>query len=809
MNKERKKRRGWHLQVAQGGSPHCKSGKTNRGQQKSSVLAILSAIPCTFAASMGNYKYLKKNNQTKAKSTGFSWPSIPFAWRVVAKRDGKQPPPRRQKPTIPNSSSLVTTIHNAKDSSAVEDNTPSCNSKQFLAAKSIPAVTPENSVHQDSASRTQKSDGSREKDGAKNLTLCASKEREGTKLIPSTTADIIPDEQVSNPTIAMSPRKRKRRDKSASTIEPSNRKKSQKIHQDATSCTQTSATRSTTSTSTTPTCGQENGNLPFCASKKKHGKKAISPDRYVAPKTTSNDQMTASIFLRKRKRLDTSKVDTEEPTMSKTIRRETPRLGVTLRKRTERNEWKPLQKSKQKQQHQILFSSLPQIRAGGWYWLETPKTASIKKSAAKPSRATMGEDPPIDIRRSPKSKNQTPLESFSIAKKKLQDNQRTRWYWLLEADKTGKNTLIRPRPQYRIRLRSKTVPTNFKMNCMDKNQSYFQSKSQNSEKDCNKNSHYDIFDFSSDIPAGKTGHPRLRRKKAPTIFEKDHSGRKHIKNPKDRSKSGKNGIKFENDENIAVLDSHNGNTDNANSDSYISENHNEAQAQLKKTKEWEEKFNLLVEFKKKHGTLNIPKSNNTLYHWVLDQRQRRKSLSNHQRQCLDLLGFRFQAPSVKNRNISTIHGPTEICTNPQSFLTPRHLAGEEQKEEKMWIEMYRSLVAYQKEHGTHKLSKKKEHSVLTKWVRTQRESCMDQNRIDLLRAAGIKKFSHDPKWMRRYEQLVQYKKDHGNTNVPSRYKENPSLGRWVHGQRQDCKKQDRIDLLNDIGFVWRLRDPRK
>ena len=52
--------------------------------------------------------------------------------------------------------------------------------------------------------------------------------------------------------------------------------------------------------------------------------------------------------------------------------------------------------------------------------------------------------------------------------------------------------------------------------------------------------------------------------------------------------------------------------------------------------------------------------------------------------------------------------------------------------------------------------------------------------------------------------------------VPQRYKENPSLGHWVDRQRRDYRKRkegkvspmadDRINLLEKIGFVWNVPD---
>jgi hypothetical protein len=70
-------------------------------------------------------------------------------------------------------------------------------------------------------------------------------------------------------------------------------------------------------------------------------------------------------------------------------------------------------------------------------------------------------------------------------------------------------------------------------------------------------------------------------------------------------------------------------------------------------------------------------------------------------------------------------------------------------------------------------------------------------------------------WEERLEELKEYKKVHGDANVPTLSKENPSLGHWVHDQRKQYrlfneKKQtamttNRIDQLEAVGFKWALQ----
>ena len=64
-------------------------------------------------------------------------------------------------------------------------------------------------------------------------------------------------------------------------------------------------------------------------------------------------------------------------------------------------------------------------------------------------------------------------------------------------------------------------------------------------------------------------------------------------------------------------------------------------------------------------------------------------------------------------------------------------------------------------------------------------------------------------WEQKFQELKQYKKEHGHCNVPWRWKGNPSLGFWVGYQRQLYEKKkhmkETIQRFDEIGFQWSLR----
>ena len=105
----------------------------------------------------------------------------------------------------------------------------------------------------------------------------------------------------------------------------------------------------------------------------------------------------------------------------------------------------------------------------------------------------------------------------------------------------------------------------------------------------------------------------------------------------------------------------------------------------------------------------------------------------------------------------------------------------------------------------------KENPQLGVWVANQRQFYkkgeLSQRRIDLLNQLNFDLNPLKTRWNKMYEQLQEYFNQHQHSNVPTVYKENLQLARWVSRQRHAYKKgklsQDRIELLNQLNFDWR------
>ena len=210
---------------------------------------------------------------------------------------------------------------------------------------------------------------------------------------------------------------------------------------------------------------------------------------------------------------------------------------------------------------------------------------------------------------------------------------------------------------------------------------------------------------------------------------------------------------------------------------------------------WEQMYRRLCSYKKKYGDCNVPctRSNDemaVLGNWVQLLRQKKKgvggSLSQEQIDRLEKLGFVWNPFDTK------------------------------------WDQQYEELCEFQKKHGHCNVPKDGEHQ-LGYWVskqRVQRNSGnMRQDRIDRLEMIGFVWDFKANNWEHMFGQLCEFKKKYGHCLVPaSKVKgkdddEFRSLGLWVQTQRQQKKgtrksriPQDRIDRLDEIGFVWEPRD---
>jgi superfamily II DNA or RNA helicase len=216
---------------------------------------------------------------------------------------------------------------------------------------------------------------------------------------------------------------------------------------------------------------------------------------------------------------------------------------------------------------------------------------------------------------------------------------------------------------------------------------------------------------------------------------------------------------------------------------------------LKGEETWRKWYQELEAYVREHGDANVPRrhSHTKLASWVWIQRQRRKGtykvggsvdlMSDEQVTLLENLGFSWDVRSAAS--------------------------------EKRWKKTFEKLRAFRVTHGHCEVDETVDQG-LANWSMTQRAARSSGEiaveRIALLDGIGFQWVSESPeqKWEKMYESLKHYHATHDDSNVPRKWKENPKLANWVSAQRQFRKRgmiaDNRVQLLDDLGFVWKSRN---
>lgn len=269
---------------------------------------------------------------------------------------------------------------------------------------------------------------------------------------------------------------------------------------------------------------------------------------------------------------------------------------------------------------------------------------------------------------------------------------------------------------------------------------------------------------------------------------------------------------------------------------------------------WDEHFGELVKFKEEHRHCNVPANypiNPALGIWVSNQRQNNK---NHRKKYknrllaqkfierLNAIGFDWDPLSnawermfevlfiywQKNRNCNV---PQFYPENPSLGIwvgEQRKSYNKKQLDEEyinrlneigfdwnpvaiLWEKMYASLHNYYLEKGNSNVPQAyPANPALANWVGKQRQSYrksqLVQDYIDRLNAVDFDWNPRVTSWENQYTALCDYRKEHGNCNVPQSYVKNLPLSKWVCRMRLHYNKgklaQSYIDRLNDIDFDW-------
>jgi hypothetical protein len=273
-------------------------------------------------------------------------------------------------------------------------------------------------------------------------------------------------------------------------------------------------------------------------------------------------------------------------------------------------------------------------------------------------------------------------------------------------------------------------------------------------------------------------------------------------------------------------------------------NHTRSQASFSKT--WFRRYEELKLFQKEHGHCSVSRKETSLGNWVQKQRSAYKlyllkieseertetshpntstssfssgcrgqsPLKEEQVQLLEEIGFiwnfhewKYQLNLQNLQSFYKNHGHIHVPNTPE---------GEHE-------ELYKWLCRRKEEYKKY-LSGNDNESNLTNEKRNDLEELGfhigmfmtgDTNADGQPQMRAIRTFTRTS-WDGRFQQLLEFKKEHGHCTVPTNDKTFMKLSGWVQHQRAEKKKKEkgfksrltdeREQRLDEIGFVWSIQD---
>ncbi|CAB9527842.1 helicase [Seminavis robusta] len=188
------------------------------------------------------------------------------------------------------------------------------------------------------------------------------------------------------------------------------------------------------------------------------------------------------------------------------------------------------------------------------------------------------------------------------------------------------------------------------------------------------------------------------------------------------------------------------------------------------------------------------------------------------------------SPQTK-RGVKSKYGDLDALPNAGCSYSSKYRAANNDvvPNQQRWEDMFMRLHKFKTNHGHCRVPNRfPDDPSLGSWVATQRRYYknkslpMPEDRVSRLTELGFEWTTKDPRkvpWETRFEGLRQFKERYGHVDVPHEWEECPQLGFWTANMRQQYRyKQlgkkssltdDRIELLNSIGFVWKMQGGRR
>jgi hypothetical protein len=233
---------------------------------------------------------------------------------------------------------------------------------------------------------------------------------------------------------------------------------------------------------------------------------------------------------------------------------------------------------------------------------------------------------------------------------------------------------------------------------------------------------------------------------------------------------------------------------------------------------WWNNYELLCQYKDKHGDTLVPTTNTTvgttssLGRWVARQRHfyQIDQLEEHRIKALNEIGFVWDVPSTawdvqfaQLQDFFKLHGHTRVPRSAGALWnwTDRQRRSLKQlsadTRDKKSDDDISDLEISLDERNSKKLME------IGINIENDNDSSDNINRAKRLMNLTFEVALHDESWMTSFRELCTFKDKCGHFSVPGKYR---GLSNWVRNQRyyyhHNALPENRVALLNSVGFPW-------
>jgi len=192
---------------------------------------------------------------------------------------------------------------------------------------------------------------------------------------------------------------------------------------------------------------------------------------------------------------------------------------------------------------------------------------------------------------------------------------------------------------------------------------------------------------------------------------------------------------------------------------------------------WNEHYAKIKEYHARHGHIDLPtrchenKEFDRLCCWLARQKQK------YQKYCQGTITTKkpYRIAALENLGINWTIRDDKWDTNYKKLL--------EYKELNDGSTLVPTKSYHDKNFGNWILVQRNEYKMMKEGKKHQ----MTPDRLELLNKAGFVWNVFDAKWKEMYEQLLSFRREHGHSDVPEKFSQNPALTKWVQRQRMEHK----------------------